>query len=157
MSTVMFSLATAIILGLASSPAVARHHATDPDSIPCPPDALPRVVHRARAHYPAWALDHEQEGAVRVAVYVTAADSVAAAYVAESCGYETLDEAALAAVRRSGFKAGIRDCEPFAAWLRITVEFTLPRTPDTENTPPHDRSPSPRSACTHSRSSTPRT
>jgi protein TonB len=47
------------------------------------------------------------------------------AIVSRSSGHVELDEAAVAAVRRTKFEPGTREGKPAATWVRVPVIFSL--------------------------------
>ena len=79
-----------------------------------PPPPYPRM---------AWKLGHE--GVVLLEVLVSVAGTVDDLRIAVGSGHESLDAAALAAVRSWRFSAGRRNGQPMAMRVRVPVRFSL--------------------------------
>ena len=76
--------------------------------------------------YPALARRREQHGTVTVRVLVGADGSVESAEVAESSGFDTLDNAALETVRsRWRFVPARRDGVAVESWVLVPIRFAL--------------------------------
>jgi protein TonB len=76
--------------------------------------------------YPAAARRHEQQGTVTVKVLVGADGSVERAEVADSSGFDTLDNAALETVRsRWRFVPARRDGLAVESWVLVPIRFAL--------------------------------
>ncbi len=76
--------------------------------------------------YPALARRREQQGTVTVRVLVDADGSVERAEVAESSGFDTLDDAALETVRsRWRFVPARHDGQSVESWVLVPIRFTL--------------------------------
>jgi protein TonB len=76
--------------------------------------------------YPASARRREQQGTVTLKVQVGADGSVVRAEVAESSGYEALDDAALQSVRaRWRFVPARRAGVAFESWVLVPIRFAL--------------------------------
>ncbi len=75
--------------------------------------------------YPALARHRGWQGVVRIRVRVRSDGSVAAATVSSSSGYDLLDRAALAAIRRWHFEPGTRDGRPVESEVLVPIHFEL--------------------------------
>ncbi len=75
--------------------------------------------------YPRLARKLGQEGVVQLEALVSVAGRVDDLHVAASSGHESLDAAALAAVRSWRFSAGRRNGQPVAMRVRVPVRFSL--------------------------------
>lgn len=96
---------------------------------PPPPPPAPLVNAKPRGavqpEYPEIAQQNNWEGRVVVKAYINADGSVGEVQVAKSSGHSELDEAALAAVKRTKFEPAKRGDEVVAAWVRVPVTFAL--------------------------------
>ncbi len=79
-----------------------------------PPPAYPRMARR-----------RGYEGTVVLSVLVNAQGVVEASRVHRSCGHETLDDAALKAVRNWIFTPGRRGDKPAPMWVTVPIRFQL--------------------------------
>ncbi len=75
--------------------------------------------------YPRGARDQGQEGEVLVRARLDLAGNPEDVAVERSSGFDLLDRAALAAVRRWAFEPGRRGGQSVASWVRIPVRFSL--------------------------------
>lgn len=75
--------------------------------------------------YPAYARRRGIEGRVVLRVEVTAEGGAGAVAVVESSGHDSLDEAAVTAVRRWRFHPAVRDGVPVPSTLRVPITFRL--------------------------------
>jgi protein TonB len=83
-------------------------------------------AHNPLPRYPDYARRHEQQGAVTLRVMVAADGAVRAVEIAESSGFDSLDAAALAAVRdRWRFTPARRATVPVESWVLVPIRFTL--------------------------------
>lgn len=95
--------------------------------------SLPIVAPRFDAEYldnpkPAYPVSSRrrgEEGRVVLRVFVDAQGRAAKVEVQDSSGHGRLDESALAAVSRWRFVPARRGNEPFAAWVRVPIVFSL--------------------------------
>ena len=78
--------------------------------------------------YPDSAYQRGDQGTVKIAIFVTPADTTSDAYVQTSSGHAELDAAALAAAKASQYRAGIEDCEPVGNWIVLPYTFRSPAT-----------------------------
>ena len=94
------------------------------------PDAVtpPRLVEEAQPVYPEDAGAAGIEGTVVLAITIDDAGVVTDAVVEQALGHG-LDEAALAAARRSRFTPALRGGRPIAARIRFACHFAAPRPP----------------------------
>jgi periplasmic protein TonB len=82
---------------------------------------LPDIV------YPGTSRRLNEEGLVLLAVFIDEQGMPQRVEVVQSSGFDRLDRAAVAGVRRARFKPYIEDGRPMAGWARIPVPFTLER------------------------------
>ena len=83
-------------------------------------------AHNPLPRYPDYARRHEQQGAVTLRVLVAADGAVRAVEIAESSGFDSLDAAALAAVRdRWRFTPARRATGPVESWVLVPIRFAL--------------------------------
>jgi protein TonB len=75
--------------------------------------------------YPWEARTRGQQGVTRLRLRVTPDGRVLEARILESSGHESLDAAAIAAVRRWRFEPALRDGVPVFANATVTITFTL--------------------------------
>jgi protein TonB len=88
--------------------------------------ALADYAHSPPPRYPEYARRHEQQGTVTLRVLVGEDGAVLAAKVAESSGYDSLDEAALATVRdRWRFTPAGRAGIAVQSWVLVPIRFAL--------------------------------
>lgn len=80
---------------------------------------LPDIV------YPSASRRLGEAGLVVIAVYMDTEGQPREVQVAQSSGFERLDRAAVAGVRRARFKPYTQDGQPMAGWARIPVPFEL--------------------------------
>jgi TonB family protein len=77
--------------------------------------------------YPLALWDQGAQGRTTLMVHVTDAGRVDTAYVAVPSGYAAFDSASLAGVRDVSFAPAQRGDRRVAAWVRLPVDFSLPR------------------------------
>jgi protein TonB len=88
--------------------------------------ALADYAHSPLPRYPEYARRHEQQGTVTLRVLVGEDGAVLAAKVAESSGYDSLDEAALATIRdRWRFTPARRGGIAVQSWVLVPIRFAL--------------------------------
>ena len=75
--------------------------------------------------YPPRARDLGQEGEVLLQARLDPTGTPEEVIVKRSSGFDMLDRAAVAAVRRWAFEPGRRGDRPVAAWVQIPVRFAL--------------------------------
>lgn len=88
-------------------PAAASAPALPPQETPAPPQSgkylsMVRTRIEAKKHYPPFARSLQHEGTVVVNVTIGTAGAIISAGIARSSGYESLDKAAVEAVRKAG-------------------------------------------------------
>jgi periplasmic protein TonB len=88
-------------------------------------DALPYVIDGPAPPYPPDARAAGREGKVRVKVLISETGRVQDIVLAQSSGNQSLDDAALAALKRWRFRAAVRDGQTIAAWVVVPVLFKL--------------------------------
>lgn len=101
-----------------SSNSVARTVGTTPIK-PARPISNPNPI------YPPDAVQQGLEGRVVLSVTIAVSGSVTRVTVAESCGHQSLDQAALDAVRRWRFSPATRDGKPVEWMARLPIRFRL--------------------------------
>lgn len=101
-----------------SSNSVARTVGTTPIK-PARPISNPNPM------YPPDAVQQRLEGRVVLSVTIAVSGSVTKVTVAESCGHQSLDQAALDAVRRWRFSPATRDGKPVEWTARLPIRFRL--------------------------------
>ncbi|HEY6136302.1 MAG TPA: energy transducer TonB, partial [Thermoanaerobaculia bacterium] len=106
-----------------AEPQVVR--AREGDLIPAGTEGLnpPRMTRQAAATYPPVARIQRVEGAVLMSVLVSESGAVQDVRVIR--GDPRLTEAAVQAVRRSGFSAGTKDGVRVKSWIPVTISFKL--------------------------------
>ena len=82
-------------------------------------------LHNPRPRYPPLARRRGWEGVVRLRVRVLEDGSCDQANIATSSGHESLDEAALAAVKQWRFVPAKRGDDPVVSWVVIPIVFKL--------------------------------
>jgi protein TonB len=92
-----------------------------------PSIARPRYKRNPEPAYPALARRRRQEGVVLLAVLVDAAGRPESVEVQTSSGFDSLDAAAVAAVKDWEFEPGRRDGEPVASRVEVPIQFQLAR------------------------------
>jgi len=96
-----------------------------PPPPPPPPPAPAKPKGAVQPDYPEIAQQNGWEGRVIVRAHVTESGDVDDATVSKSSGHQELDDAAVAAVKRTKFEPGTRDGKPVATWVRVPVTFSL--------------------------------
>ena len=84
-----------------------------------------RPISNPNPMYPPEAVQRRLEGRVILSVTIAATGKVNRVSVAESCGHQALDQAALDAVRRWRFSPATRDGEPVEWTARLPIRFRL--------------------------------
>lgn len=84
-----------------------------------------RPISNPNPMYPPEAVQRRLEGRVILSVTIAATGKVNRVSVAESCGHQVLDQAALDAVRRWRFSPATRDGEPVEWTARLPIRFRL--------------------------------
>ncbi|MGZ0169957.1 MAG: TonB family protein [Planctomycetales bacterium] len=84
-----------------------------------------RPISNPNPTYPPEAVQHGLEGRVLLSVTIAVSGKVTKVTVAESCGHESLDQAALDAVRRWRFSPATRGGKPFEWTARLPIRFRL--------------------------------
>lgn len=101
----------------------------EPAAPPPPPPLIPPSAIRYRVlpdiEYPAASRRLREAGLVIVAVYMDADGLPREVQVVQSSGFERLDRAAAAGVRRARFQPHTKNGRPLAGWARIPVPFEL--------------------------------
>jgi len=87
----------------------------------------PRLIESPRPAYPRISLRLEEQGAVLLRIHVGADGHVSDVDLLQSSGFERLDQAALAAVRRWRFDPQLRDGEAVAGTFDHRIVFVLER------------------------------
>ena len=82
-------------------------------------------LHNPRPEYPHSAKRAGQEGRVLLRVQILADGSAGSVSVAKTSGFEALDEAALAAVRKWKFVPAKRDGNPVESVVNVPINFNL--------------------------------
>lgn len=108
-----------------AAPTVVSTAAAQPAAPVTPPDASAATLGNAPPKYPLEARRKRQEGVVRLRVVITAEGRVKEISVARSSGFETLDDAALAAVRKWRFRPGEQAGTPVEAVGYLSIPFAL--------------------------------
>lgn len=124
----------AMLLAVASSPAVATAAPPRPVRAPSPAATLvpPSVVHNHVPNYPAEALRAHEHAEVELRVLVDVEGHVASVEVVKSGG-KPFDEAAIAAMREWTFSPARRGDSFVSAYIRVPFHFAPP-----ENTAPEE-------------------
>jgi protein TonB len=99
--------------------------AREGDLIPAGTEGLnpPRMTRQAPATYPPVARIQRIEGSVFLSVLVSETGAVQDVRIIR--GDPRLTEAAVQAVRRSGFSAGTKDGVRVKSWVPVTISFKL--------------------------------
>jgi periplasmic protein TonB len=84
-----------------------------------------RPISNPNPMYPPDAVQQGLEGRVILSVTISFTGKVTKVTVAESCGHESLDQAALGAVRRWRFSPATRDGKPVEWTARLPIRFRL--------------------------------
>ncbi len=84
-----------------------------------------RPISNPNPMYPPDAVQQGLEGRVVLSVTIAVSGSVTKVIVAESCGHQSLDQAALDAVRRWRFSPATRDGKPVEWTARLPIRFRL--------------------------------
>lgn len=90
-------------------------------------DSRPYAVYSPFPEYPSEARLNKWQGRVIVRVLVEASGKVANAQVAQSSGYDALDQAAEEVLYSWRFSPGYRDGRAVATWVKVPVSFKLTR------------------------------
>jgi len=85
------------------------------------------LLQSAPVEYPSWALQQGIEGRVVVRMLVDEQGRVAEAYVAKTSGYSSLDEAAVAAVKKYRFLPALKNGKPIKRWVEQEFLFKIER------------------------------
>jgi protein TonB len=91
------------------------------------PAGLNATVQNRLPAYPSEAARRGEEGVVVLLVQIALDGSATAVDVAESSGYELLDQSARAAVSRWRFRAAVRVGAPIASAMEVDVHFAIRR------------------------------
>ena len=110
-----------------SSASTARHQSSNSvaQAAGTTPIKLARPISNPNPMYPPEAVQRRLEGRVILSVTIAATGKVNRVSVAESCGHQALDQAALDAVRRWRFSPATRDGEPVEWTARLPIRFRL--------------------------------
>lgn len=94
-----------------------------------PPDfTLPSLRGKpAPIRYPLWALGHNWEGGLVVAVEIIPAGAVGRWKVMHSSGHPALDRAAVRAIQKWRFEPGRLKGKPIASCIQIPIRFVIDR------------------------------
>lgn len=84
-----------------------------------------RPISNPNPMYPPDAVQRRLEGRVVLSVTIAVSGSVTKVTVAESCGHQSLDQAALDAVRRWRFSPATQDGKPVEWTARLPIRFRL--------------------------------
>ncbi len=108
-------------------PAAAAQRAREGDLVAPGTDGLvnPRVLRRGTVPYPSMARAQKVEGTVITNVLVSETGNVIEVRVVRGISRGGLNEAAIAAMRRSSFAPGTKDGVKVKAWVTVPVEFKL--------------------------------
>jgi protein TonB len=87
--------------------------------------SIPRPRGEILPQYPRSARKAGWEGVVTIGAYIDEAGKVVSAEIIASSGHESLDQAALEAVRRASFHPAQRGAKPVASRVIIPVRFRL--------------------------------
>lgn len=121
-----FILRTGSVCALALSTVVAPVRAEDGRENPA-------RVDMSRPHpqppYPDTALANGEQGDVLVGVYVGSSGRIEKYRVAQSSGFDDLDDAALESVLNWRFIPASRDGSPVSDWTAVRIVFQLPQPP----------------------------
>jgi len=85
------------------------------------------LVQSAPVRYPSWALQQGIEGRVVVRMLVDERGRVVKTYVAKTSGYSSLDEAAVAAVKKYRFLPALKNGKPVKRWVEQEFLFKIER------------------------------
>ncbi len=89
------------------------------------PDVLPQTLQRAELRYPIESRRQKEQGTVVLQVLITPTGAVSDIKVRQSSGFERLDDAALASVRRWRFRAAQKDGQAVMAWGVVAIPFQI--------------------------------
>ena len=89
------------------------------------PDVLPQTLSRAELRYPTESRRQKEQGTVVLQVLITTGGTVADIKVRQSSGFDRLDDAALASVRRWRFRAALKDGQAVMAWGVVAIPFQI--------------------------------
>jgi protein TonB len=113
----------------------AAHADASPKAAPPSPATASQVVTAPRFDadyldnpspaYPPLSRREGEEGTVMLSVYVEANGQAGKVELARSSGFERLDRAALAAVKRWRFVPAGRGADAMADWVRVPIVFSL--------------------------------
>jgi periplasmic protein TonB len=101
------------------------HAASPRNSVLTPASANANYLNNPKPVYPAVARSRHWEGLVLLRVHVTAEGECDELSVQQSSSHETLDESALAAVRKWRFVPAKRGDVPQASWVTVPIKFQL--------------------------------
>jgi TonB family protein len=96
------------------------------DTSPADADRGPRVLERTQPAYPADALSAHAEGEVRLQIQIDAQGKVSEVRIAANSGSDSLDRAALNAVRNWRYQPGTHDGQPIGGTIVVSVDFRIP-------------------------------
>jgi len=85
------------------------------------------VTRRVEPVYPPASRRLDEHGAVRLRVLVDERGRPREVQIAKSSGFERLDQAAVAAVRRWQFSPAMQESRAVTAWTQVNVVFQLNR------------------------------
>lgn len=99
---------------------------------PAPPAATAASFHAAYLHnpppvYPTMARSRGWEGRVIIKVLVSAEGRASEVHIEQSSEHDSLDEAALEAIRQWHFVPATRAGKPVQAWVLVPMDFRLSR------------------------------
>jgi protein TonB len=131
--TAPMEMATPITLTQPAAAIVAFDPAPIAPTPPAPTVATPMVepsfaadyLRNPAPAYPSASRRNGEQGTVLLRVLVNIAGDAAQVEIQRSSGFERLDDAARAAVRRWKFVPGRRGGEPVAAWVIVPLAFSL--------------------------------
>ncbi|MEZ5301678.1 MAG: TonB family protein [Verrucomicrobiales bacterium] len=113
----------------APKPAAERSQKTvvvqNPKSPPPPKLIAATPIYSPKPNYPATARRRDEQGTAILLVSVNADGKVSAATLRQSSGFDSLDSAALAAVKRWKFKPAHRGGEPMSSQVAVPIAFSL--------------------------------
>ena len=87
--------------------------------------ARPRYKENDAPVYPQGALRRRLQGNVNLRVFVKEDGTPGDVILQESSGYSILDDAAIKAVSKWRFEAGLENSRPVAMWVEIPIKFSL--------------------------------
>ncbi|HEX7319884.1 MAG TPA: TonB family protein [bacterium] len=88
-------------------------------------DEPPKCIRQPMPNYPEMARKCGIEGKAMVKALIDIDGSVIETVIAETSGNESLDEAALAAMKKAKYKPAMRKNKPVQIWIGVPINFIL--------------------------------